>query len=380
MVDYVRQLRDASANLRPGWDEAHLEYLFDGVRAKVRRRRTVRIAAASALGLLLCAGALVAALTTERWAASRDRAAPGIAAGRDPTDRAPRPAHRLPDGSTVTALGGESRFEVVESTAAVVVVEVERGAARFDVTRRSDRTFRVRAGPIDVEVVGTAFTVHRARGAGSVVVHRGRVRAECEGEIRELDAGETMDCVPSPASASGEAPGTPSPGTRSPQPSADDAPSPSPTDIDMSLGASIDGGAVDNDATTPTAEETESMDVLLAAADEDRRAGRLGECAAHLDRALASHPGDPRAPLAAFTLGRVLLEQVGQPREAARAFERARELAPSGALAEDALAREVEAWARAGEPGLARQQAHRYLERYPEGRRERLVRRHGGLE
>jgi hypothetical protein len=56
---------------------------------------------------------------------------------------------------------------------------------------------------------------------------------------------------------------------------------------------------------------------------------------------------DPRAPLAAFTLGRVLLRELARPREAAAAFAQARALAPRGPFVEDALAREVEAWLQA---------------------------------
>ena len=45
-----------------------------------------------------------------------------------------------------------------------------------------------------------------------------------------------------------------------------------------------------------------------------------------------------------------------------------------------ALAREVEAWSRAGEADRARSHAESYLTRYPKGPRRRAVRRHGGLE
>jgi len=48
-------------------------------------------------------------------------------------------------------------------------------------------------------------------------------------------------------------------------------------------------------------------------------------------------------------------------------------------LAEDALAREVEAWSRAGETETARVQALIYSQRYPQGRRVHAVRRFGGL-
>jgi transmembrane sensor len=95
---------------------------------------------------------------------------------------------------------------------------------------------------------------------------------------------------------------------------------------------------------------------------------------------LREHAADARAPLAAFTLGRVLLTELHRPREAAAAFASARALAPSGAFAEDALAREVEAWAKAGEVAQARARAEEYLRLYSRGRRADVVKVLGGLE
>jgi transmembrane sensor len=88
---------------------------------------------------------------------------------------------------------------------------------------------------------------------------------------------------------------------------------------------------------------------------------------------LRDYPNDPRSPLAAFTLGRVLLNELGRPREAAAAFQQVRQKAPASQFAEDALAREIEAWTRASEPGRARALAKVYLERYPSGRHARRV-------
>jgi transmembrane sensor len=127
-------------------------------------------------------------------------------------------------------------------------------------------------------------------------------------------------------------------------------------------------------------EALDSMPDLLLAGDVARLSGHAASAVASLSRAVVLHPGDPRAPLAAFTLGRVHLEDLGAPRDAALAFARARELAPEGPLAEDALAREVEAWSRAGETETARSQAMIYTRLYPAGRRVHAVRRFGGLE
>jgi transmembrane sensor len=111
-----------------------------------------------------------------------------------------------------------------------------------------------------------------------------------------------------------------------------------------------------------------------------RLSGHAALAVPRLERVLRAHASDSRAPLAAFTLGRTLLDSLGRPREAADAFARARRLSPGGALAQDALARDVGSWSRAGETGVARQRALEYLDKYPGGRREKAVRYHGGLE
>ena len=124
----------------------------------------------------------------------------------------------------------------------------------------------------------------------------------------------------------------------------------------------------------------DAMVDLLAAGDVARLSGHADAAVGFLSRATSLHPRDPRAPLAAFTLGRVHLEDLGSPRAAAAAFARAYELGRDGPLAEDALAREVEAWSRAGESATARERAAMYLQRYPGGHRVRAVRKFGGLD
>jgi hypothetical protein len=118
---------------------------------------------------------------------------------------------------------------------------------------------------------------------------------------------------------------------------------------------------------------------LLDEADRARQDGDAAGAARLLRRIVDEHRGDPRAPLAAFTLGRVLVEDLDQPAAAARAFAEAYELAGGGDLAEDALAREVAAWALAGDRERARRRAELYAARYPSGYRLAEVRRDGGL-
>ena len=99
-----------------------------------------------------------------------------------------------------------------------------------------------------------------------------------------------------------------------------------------------------------------------------------------LQRFLDRHGKDSRAFYVTFIAGRVLLEELARPREAAAAFARVEALNPRTPLVQDALAREVEAWCRAGDTEMARQRARAFLRRYPNGQRADEVRRYGQLE
>jgi transmembrane sensor len=127
----------------------------------------------------------------------------------------------------------------------------------------------------------------------------------------------------------------------------------------------------------PNAVRDETADLLLAA-DAARLSGYPAEAVPYLERVVRGHAADPRSSLASFTLGRVLLDELGRPREAADAFARAR--AAGGPLAEDALAREVEAASRSGDITRSRELAREYQTRYPKGRRAKAVSRFGGLD
>ena len=119
---------------------------------------------------------------------------------------------------------------------------------------------------------------------------------------------------------------------------------------------------------------------MLVAADKARISGHVEQAADLLRRLLREHRTDARAPLAAFTLGRMLLMELERPLEAAAAFAEARRLSPGGPFAEDALAREVEAFSKAGATTQAHDSAEEYLRLYPEGRRAATVRVMGGIK
>jgi transmembrane sensor len=131
----------------------------------------------------------------------------------------------------------------------------------------------------------------------------------------------------------------------------------------------------------PEAASSASMDVsqLMLAADAARLSGHPQAALPFLERVMTAHAEDERAPLAAFTLGGVLMHQLGRPREAEAAYATARAATRSAELAQDALARQVEAAHLAGDANLARRLARAYLAQYPSGRRVHAVRRFGRL-
>jgi hypothetical protein len=100
----------------------------------------------------------------------------------------------------------------------------------------------------------------------------------------------------------------------------------------------------------------------------------------YLERLIKEAGSHPKAAMASFALGRVLMTSLGQPEKAALSFAEARSRAQGGSLAEDALAREVEAWAQAGAATRARDRAQEYLRLYPRGQRSRSVKTFGGLD
>jgi hypothetical protein len=108
-----------------------------------------------------------------------------------------------------------------------------------------------------------------------------------------------------------------------------------------------------------------SVQVLLSAGDRAQLVGHPRQALGFYDQILRENPGDPRAPEAAFIAGRLLLHALDRPRQAAERFAQARRLAPHGPMAEDALAQEIESWARAGHTARARARAEEFRALYP---------------
>jgi transmembrane sensor len=320
----------------------------------------------AAAGAVVLAGLAVLFVVRRDW-----RSPPSVAAVNFPDgSRA-----SLEDGAKVSLRPGGADLEV----------DLLGGAARFEVAHRAGHHFRVHMETVTVEVVGTSFEVRPGARDVAVSVARGRVHVTAPGRDAYLDAGMS-------ARFSSDAPTTAAPLGVQETPSAV-----APTEKD----ASPPKDQISPRATPPAASAwvraAERKDYagayrvlshvgigtvrddpaeLFMAADVARLSGHPDQALLPLRRLLEGHVRDPRAPYAAFILGRVLLEELHQPHDAALTFARVREIDPVTPLASDALAREVLAWARAGDSEKARQRADEYVRAYPNGARLREIRRY----
>jgi TolA-binding protein len=388
-------------------------------RASVRRRRARGVAAVGVAGL-----AVAATLVAFVWPRSSvDEALAAVSPIGTPADdasgREDAPgALRFQDGSVAIPLGTDTAMATSLDEPNRAGLELLGGAARFDVVPRPSRAFDVSVGSVRVSVLGTRFDVRRQ--ARHVLVHvlRGRVRVQWLGGERVLTATQS-GLFPLELGGAAEGAGAQENVEGGAVTDGSDLVPPDEFDMNFALDGADGVDGVDRaDAFTEGAPELaevldgageaprhdprdwrtmaragryddayeaargatvgSSMNDLMLAADTARLTRHLDEAVTHLERALALHPGDRRAYLAAFTLGRVSLQQ-GQPQRAARAFARAQQLDTRGVMLEAALAREVQALARAGARDAAQRRARVYLQRFPSGRHAGSVRVYADL-
>lgn len=342
---------DLRDRLEPRWSDERADAVLSGIPARARARARRRAIAGGLVALVL----MISAFTL-------------------------RPEADV----EISVQIPKTAWREVTRTASLQEYAVDEGAVWFSVTPGKARVVRVRCGNTEVEVIGTRFLVARIDGGARVTVDHGRVRVTSSRGIRELTDGQSAEFV-------------------------DDVPSVSPVpapEIVVDAGAPLvmskprvistvpvvaakprwqDLAATgDYDAAWDELEQggapSDDVGDLLLAADVARLSKHAPRAVVFLRRVVDDHAADARAPLAAFTLGRVLLDDLGQPREAAAAFADCPRLNPDTPLAEDALARQVDAWQRAGDLVRARSTAVEFERRYPTSPRLRVVRRLGGLE
>lgn len=385
MAELGRRIAHAAAFADPAWTAERSARVRAGVSRKLvrSRRRRVALVGVAAAGMLLVGFAL-----------GRQQTATAVRQALPETPAAVASLVQLPDGSSVTAVSPDAQVETIAVSPDEVTLRLDAGAARFSVTPNHHRPFHVIARDVSVTVLGTIFSVALDEHEVHVSVERGRVRVDAPHESRVLAVGEAHSfesgaAEPDARRGASEAPAEPAPSrvavdalppeTAEPAPHPAAAPPAAPSWRALARDQNYTAALARLTAEGPGAVHDTTEDLLLAA-DVARLGGRPDRAVAPLQRVVADHAFDPRAALAAFTLGRTLLEQLGRPRDAARAFATARRLDRGGALTQDALAREVEAWSGAGDATQARERALEYVKLYPHGRRISAVRRLGGLD
>jgi len=304
----------------------------------------------------------------------------------------------LSDGSVIELSRG-ARLVSLESTHAAFSALLSEGTGHFHVKKGGPRRWSIECGLATVEVVGTRFVIDRSPGRVRVEVFEGavlvrgerlpdRVRKLLPGESVDIDeAGAHTEIVAPPlqtatarsepaAAGSAVAPGGGAPGARAARGSTPGG----GAAWRERVGRGDYRGAYEVLGAAGIEREAASGDVdaLLLLADVARLSGHPGEAIAPLSKIVREKARDPRASLAAFTMGRLQLDSLGQPDRAAKAFETSVRLGLTEPLLEDAMARLVEARSRAGDTEGARAAWTEYERRFPAGRRAREARRWAG--
>jgi transmembrane sensor len=261
------------------------------------------------------------------------------------------------DGSRAELDRDKARLEVSSDRGEHISLRLLSGFARFDVVPNPRRVFEVESGPVRVRVIGTAFSMLRTAEGARVAVERGRVRVLWADRQVELGAGEGREFPPPPEAEAVAVDSLPL-----------SEPLPAGADVEWrELAKRGDYKRAYSALKSAKSSPRQEPEELMLAADVARLSGNAAQAVPHLQAVVQRFPSNPRAPVAAFTLGRVYLDNLNEPAQAAAAFRRTRSSWPRGPLAQDAWAREVAAWRRAGHTDEAARTARQYLERHPQG-------------
>jgi len=358
-----------TSRLVPSWDAERMMRNLEQIEHRLESKRGVR-PWAIALAALTTPVALIG-LVLVLWPASPPGLVPMAHTSPMPvvTAQAPATETRFGDGSTATALTQGAVLELRTTSETELVVVAKSGSFRFDVVPNPERQFVVDAGNVTVRVLGTRFVVTRQDERAEVRVERGRVEVSWPNGRTELgvDGSGWFPPLPEPAPASAAAVEPVSAAAKTTVSTNERA-----QFIELTRKGDYHAAYAIIDRAPQLF--VGSAEDLMMAADAARLSNHPQQAVGYLQRITKEHPSDSRAPLAAFTLGRIYMSQLRQPVAAARAFAQVRQLAPTGALVEDALAREAEALEQAGQHGAAQKLVEVYLKQYPTGRRSERLR------
>jgi len=343
---------DPSRYVQPDVSELRINRLWSGVSERLERRQP------RALRWLALCGALCG-VAGGAWLLSSSELFQDSSARTAQVDAklqtAAEPlAVTLLDGSKVS-LASQSELTVQRNQPAAVSLALARGRVDFDVAPQPARSFKVVAGDVEVRVVGTQFSVRATPEADGlrveVSVLRGLVEVQSArrpGIVARVAAGQSWmqaaSVSPAKETAITPAPSPPVGAASQPEPSAAGVAAPLPSA-----------------AVSPAARE------LFEKAGASRRAGDAQGAARAYEDLLRLHPGDARASLAAFELGRLRMDRLGDSAGAIAALERAVALNVGPTFREDALARLVSVYATQGNFAACARARTRYLASYPTG-------------
>jgi transmembrane sensor len=399
-------LQDA---LKKEVDARAIDAAWDRIRARRDRPRTAR-RVMFVVPALAVAALLVFVLKTFLFTSAPATQPIALSTGAPLPDEWSAPAS---EGGKVIALDDGSRLEIDAATKlrrtttktdpTRVELTLESGATTFDVKPGGPRMWVIDAGGVVVRVLGTRFRVERSGSSVDVKVERGKVSVEgagVEGGAKLLLAGDAIHVEPPKHAQATAAP--PSPvasfdapaivGTRAiaerptsahpamrAAPPAKEALSKEPASTAREKKPDTDnaGVAASPDSTKPAAPASATVEAPspapprsssdpMTTADAARRAGRPREAVTILVALVEAK--DARAPLAAFTLGKIHAEDLGDHATAAVWFERAIAFGLPRGLDEEAQARVVECHAKAGRRVDAARAATRYEASFPNGR------------
>jgi transmembrane sensor len=351
-----RALDEARPHVR---SEARQQRVWQALQARAKRGETGArrsrwwLTGALALGACAAAVVMVARVT---WPPPQGAAAPAsaevLATGTGET------LARTLAGGTEVRLGGESVLALPAGSAPVV----RAGRADFHVPRQAPgHRFAVRAGDVEVRVVGTRFEVARVGARVNVAVSEGVVEVWAPSPstraltlAARLRAGESFSHPP-------EAPASVAPGRGPAELAAPGPPfqrrAPAPR-APSAQAALVDAGA-SSLVEARVARSTDAAQALV------------------LYRRLAAGTG-PSAENALYELGEIYRDRLQEPRRALRAWQEYRTRFPAGLLRAEVDVSLIETLAQVGERARALAEATAFLGRYPSSERRHEVARVAG--
>ncbi len=355
-------------------------------RAVERRRSVTRLQTALALAAAFAVVSAAAAFSLGQRGAD-EKAAALVPAGDWVTAGAQRAEERkFGDGSSLR-LERDSAARVQFVMATGGLVHLDRGSVRLKVHHRDGSTWRVAAGPYEVEAIGTEFVVEWAAAGRKplrVSVSEGTVavRGPAFKGTRFVSAHQSVE-VNGDGVSGEEAAGSPAApveilaqeteatttGSRAPG----NARVPGSSDRTWRVleadGKYADAVKAAERGGLSNLYQTGGSDDLLALARAARFASRTDIAREALMACRARFAGSQQAAMAAFLLGRA-----ASGAQAAEWFSAYLKEQPNGALAREALGRLVEAYEAAGNHVSGRASAERYLKTYPGGPHAALAR------